>query len=448
MLKGKIKFTLIIALLISIISISFAFADEEEIQEENILDTTSISTEETEKQEETTESDVDSIKKYYKDYYASYLGEDAISGDVYKMDTNDIVIDKNVSGNVYVMGNKITISSNVIHGDVYIMGEEVNIKVQEIAGSVYILANNVKIEDSLIDNSLYIAADKVDFYSATLDMYVAAKEVTIQKNSVVQRNLRASAETLNLYGAVCKDAFVNFEKINFLSEEELSNNEVISGVFGNFEYSSKEEVKIPNNFIGGEINFTKSELKKDQIKSIAKTVLETAVFIIFIVFGLSLFASDFTRKSSDILVKNLGMVVIKGIAFAILIPFLIVGLFIFGITVNVALVLLGIYIILLAISSSVFVVSVANLIANKLKFNNKFGRAGVNILFAIIYAALLQIPYAGAVIGIVAGTLGLGLVLQKKSDKKVIIEENVIVENANEINNEDNKDKNEDNENK
>lgn len=421
MFKRKLKFSLILLLLLAIVTCTISFADNETDVNDAVvtsLDSETIS-EESLNEEESEESLLTQVKEYYKEYYESYLGEDAISGDIYKMDTEDIEITKNISGNIFILGNNVTISSQIIHGDVYILASDVTLSAYEISGSVYVCANNLKVDNSMIDYSLYAIANDIDFYGATLDMYVTANTLTLQENSCIQRDLHSTSNTLNLYGAVCRDAYATFENLNILDEEKLSDSETISGVFGNFEYSAPESKNFPEGFINGEAKYTK--LESNPIPSatdIAISILESVVFILIVLAVLHIFANKFKNNASLILSNHLGKIILKGLLFLILTPIIFILLCMLGITAKVAFVLLGIYFILLAISSAILVIALANLISNKFKFNNVAGKIGILILTAIIYAGLTKLPYAGSVISIVATTLGLGIIIENLSSKK------------------------------
>jgi hypothetical protein len=443
MLKNKLKISLIVFMLLAIVPFTLTLADDEENSTEVVLseeESTEATADETETTEETDDTDSDStsmletLKEYYTSYYASYLGDDATSGDIYKVDS-DIEISQSVAGNVFVMGNNVNISSETIHGDVYVIGTNVTITAYEITGSVYVMADTLTINNTFIDYSLYVCANTIDFYGASLDMYASADTITIQANSCIQRDLHSTSNVLNLYGAVCRNAYSSFTTINWLtsevSDDETSSEETdateetvdsedetdeddeqINAIFGNFEYTTSEEIEFPDYFVGGEATFTKAQIYSASAQDVAVSILESAIFMMIIFAVLALFAKKFTANTSSILANNLGKVILKGILCIILIPVLAIALFLLGITIKAAFVLLGIYLILLSVATSVLIIALSKLISNKLNLSNKAQKIGAFILVALIYAAILQIPYVGAVIAIAAGILGFGIIVQ------------------------------------
>ena len=75
---------------------------------------------------------------------------------------------------------------------------------------------------------------------------------------------------------------------------------------------------------------------------------------------------------------------------------------------------------LIAVSTSVFIIAVNNLICNKLKIQKTIGNFGMLIVTAAVLWVIGLIPYVGTIVGIIAIIIGLGIIVYNliKKDKK------------------------------
>ncbi len=79
----------------------------------------------------------------------------------------------------------------------------------------------------------------------------------------------------------------------------------------------------------------------------------------------------------------------------------------------------------MAISTSVFVIAINNIICNKLKITKNVTVFGILILSAIALWLIGLIPYIGSIVSLVAVILGLGMITYSIlfKNKKVVEEE-------------------------
>lgn len=79
----------------------------------------------------------------------------------------------------------------------------------------------------------------------------------------------------------------------------------------------------------------------------------------------------------------------------------------------------------MAISTSVFVIAINNIICNKLKITKNVTIFGILILSAIALWLIGLIPYIGSIVSLVAVILGLGMITYSIlfKNKKVVEEE-------------------------
>ena len=73
--------------------------------------------------------------------------------------------------------------------------------------------------------------------------------------------------------------------------------------------------------------------------------------------------------------------------------------------------LLSLYFIGIALSVSILVIAINNIICEKLKITKNIGRFGLLIVTGIVFWAIGLIPYVGTIIDIIAIILGLGLIV-------------------------------------
>ena len=74
---------------------------------------------------------------------------------------------------------------------------------------------------------------------------------------------------------------------------------------------------------------------------------------------------------------------------------------------------------LISIGSPIFIISINNIICNKLKIEETSKTLGMLILSSIALWLVELIPYVGSIVGLIAGIIGLGIVTMSllKKDK-------------------------------
>ena len=392
MLKNKKKFILVLLIVALLFSATFVFADNEE--------TIPISDESETKPVETSTSESNIL-----DQDDSYKKSDIyLTGD-------DVTIDYIVDGNLFVMANTVTINS-------------------QIGGDAFICAKNLVInEKAYVFNNLFAIADSIEIKGVVYDVYALAKTFNIS-NGYVYRDLKVNCNTLNVNGTVGRNAFANCESLNFNTVE--NSNGVI---YGNLDYSSKNEASIPEDSVNGTVNYkqTTDSSNKSVRTIVADYILSLGSFIAFvlIVWLLCLWlAPKFLNTTNSYIGKDSLKVFGKGLLGLIVIPVACIILLLLQLTSSISLVLLSIYILALVVSTSLFTIFANNYVCNKLKINKKSGIFGMLIVTAIVISLLTKIPYIGSVLSFLIVIFGLGILLTaivpnktKKSSNKVEVAE-------------------------
>lgn len=369
MLKNKLKTFFIIGILVLFALSSFCFADNEE---KNLL-----------------------IKSNSGDNTES---EYAKSSDEYLVGT-DINIDYHIDGNLYVLADNVTISSRIV-------------------GNAFICANNINITNSgYISNELYALAHNINVDGYVYDIYTASENFTLTGSTY--RDIHTIANNINLYGAVGRDAAVTFQNIDFSDK---------SVVFGNFDYTAENEINIPSGVVEGNTTFTKAENIKINL-NITPNYLFLAISFVVLAVGLWLVFKwinpNFLDTASNLVAKNpfksFGFGFLGFICMPIISVLLIIGM----VSAVLGLLLLGLYLIFVCISISIFVIAINGLIAKKLNFDKSFKTFLLLIVTAIIAWALTIIPFAGGIFVILYSIIGFGIILRSLISKKdkIAIEE-------------------------
>lgn len=397
MLKNKFKIIALLTLIILTLCVPFVRADEETI--EPTSDVQPIS--ETSENENLEEGDRASIEP---------TSENITNSDVYLID-DTVTVDYMIDGNAFIFANKVVINS-------------------QIGGNVFVCAKEVTIEENgFIVSSLFGFAEKINVSGVVCDLYVAAEEVNV--SGYIYRDMRTGSKTLNLSGIVGRDAFVDAEKISFVSPNEDASATSGAMIGNNFNYTSKEEITVPENIVKGKTNFTKA-IDTDKTESISDYILDLGTFVctVAVLWLLALWLTPkFIKEPYNILSKKVLPALGYGILAPIVFVFAFVVLLILGITVNIALLAFALLIMLIAISSSAFVITANSLVCSKLKIEKTIQTFGILIISAVVYWLITLIPVVGSIISLLACIIGLGIIVynilplkKSKTDKVEIVE--------------------------
>ncbi len=336
--------------------------------------------------EDTTE--VDETEDEY-----DYPTKDSTSKNYFYAGTEDVNITTPVKGDVFVVtSGNVTIDT-------------------DISGNAFICANTVTIgEYSLIEASLFNASNSLILSGDIgINVYNISRNFTLSGN--VDCDVFSSSAKSNLDGCISGNANISSENINI--SDELS-------IEGDLNYSSKKQVAIPENTVKGKVNF--SSINTDtEVSTITKmndfltSVLSLAVLaIVLFVIGKWL-NCKFISTYPD-LVKNLPKSLLYGFLTLIVIPIASLILLICGVTINLAFILTALYLVLLLVASSIVIVILSKLVAEKL--NVKFEKANNTLLtilsiivLSIVYKLIQLIPVLGSITIFAFLIIGIGILI-------------------------------------
>lgn len=316
-------------------------------------------------------------------------------GDVY-IAQNDVTIDYIVDGNVFILGNNVTITS-------------------QIGGDVFVCAKNLTIsEQAYIFSNLFVLAENVNIKGIVYDLYSIANNITI--DGYIYRDIKASSSTLNINGVIGRNAYIGCEKINFaVQNQNDENGSTVTNaglIAGDLTYSSSQEISIPEKAVSGKVNFEQIIKTTNNTISTYLISLGSLLVIVLVVWALSLLvAPKFLKYTNDLIAsKKIFPVLGCGILTPIAITVLAILLLFINITASISLLLLTILALLFALSTSVTIIAINNLICKKLKISKNIGILGVLILTTTVLWAICLIPFVGGIISILAVIIGMGLI--------------------------------------
>ena len=376
MLKSKLKTILIIALLIIFVIAPFVRADEEDImpisEEDAVID------------ENSTEE----------------IDENMKNSDVYIAEDN-VTIDYTVVGNAFIVANNVTISA-------------------PIGGDAFIVANNINIDaNGYVYSNLFACSDTLVINGIVYDVYAACNNITIAENGYVYRDLHSVSSNIDIFGTVGRNAFIGCDKIslstgNATSGYNTENLGDLNGViYGNLEYSSSDEITVPEGSVNGEVKFNKMTIdNKSNITDIILSIIASIVFTVVIWLILNWLAPNYIEKAKELLTTKIGSVILFGLLGLILLPIISLILIFTPVTSGLSFLLLGIYMILIALSTSIFVITLSRLVADKLNLSNKWLKLAIVAAGALVIYLLKLIPYVGGIVSLVCIVLGLGVLVK------------------------------------
>lgn len=338
-------------------------------------------------------SNVDASEDTTEEDETDYNTQDSTSKNYFYAGTEDVKITTPVEGDVFVVtSGNVTIDT-------------------DISGNAFICANTVTIgEYSLIEASLFNASNSLILSGDVgINVYNISRNFTLSGN--VDSDVFSSSAKSNLDGCISGNANISSENITI--SDELS-------IEGDLNYSSKKQVAIPENTVKGKVNF--SSINTDtEVSTITKmndfltSVLSLAVLaIVLFVIGKWL-NCKFINTYPDF-VKNLPKSLLYGFLALIVIPIISLILLICGVTINLAFILTALYLVLLLVASSIVIVILSKLVAEKL--NVKFEKANNTLLtilsiivLSIVYKLIQLIPVLGSITIFAFLIIGIGILI-------------------------------------
>lgn len=392
----KTKVLLSLFLIITLIS-TFSFAENETTNETTTnTEVTASETGDTSDAIDTTSTDgaEDAVTT---EESSDQNQKDVHEGDLY-LTGEDVTMDQLVDGNVYIMANNVTVTG-------------------QIAGNLFVLANKATFTDAYIQSSVYLCANEVNFKAVANSLYACCNTLEIPTDYGVYRDLKCYSNSLTLLGIIGRDVECNVASLNLEKDDAKAN------IYGNLNYSSAKEIQVPDGAVQGETKYTPIT-KNENTEKFTDYLLgaTTAVVFTLIIYGLALlFSKNSIEKCTKITAKKflpafgiglLALIVVPVVSFLLLIS-------VVGVPVSIALLVL--YGLLLAISCSVFSISIGNIISEKAKISNAWLKSLCVVIVALLVYIIGIIPYVSLIKFLVI-ILGFGTIIMNMFFKNINFE--------------------------
>ena len=319
-----------------------------------------------------------------------------------------VTIDTPIDGNLFIMANTVTINS-------------------QVGGDAFIFANTINIENNgYILSNLFASANTINIRGVVYNIYSIGDTLTI--DGFVYRDVRSVCNTLNINSMIGRDVFVNCSSINFKEKPNTEDTpSVVSygSIQGDLNYSSDEEIAIPEDSVSGETHFTALKNNTVNISNYMYSlgaILVSAIVLWLI--GLWLSPKLLHNTSHSITLKKVLQIIGLGILVPIVIVLLSIIILLIPITSQLTILLLCILAILFFISTSVAIININTMICNKLKITQNLYKLGFLIVTTIVFWLLTLIPYAGMVISLIAiiwgiGSISYSILIKEQADKNI-----------------------------
>ena len=312
-------------------------------------------------------------------------------------------------GDVYLTGNEVTIDY-IVDGNLFVFADTVNINSQ-IGGDAFIIAKTVNVnEGGYIFSNLFTITNTLNINGVVYDLYASSTNINI--SGYVYRDIRTTSNELKISGVVGRNAYVTTNNISFEANSNEENQTIQQGtIAGNLNYTARNELSIPEGVVNGTTNYTEA---KTTFPTIGDYLLALGRFLVtvIIIWLLCLWlAPKFLNRTNLVLTKKLPSSIGLGILTPIIVIFISVILMLINITSTIAMIGIILLLLICILGSSIFAISLANLIANKLKVENKVGTLGVLIITSAVIWLICLIPVVGRILSLIVTVLGIGILV-------------------------------------
>ena len=308
--------------------------------------------------------------------------------------------------------------SDVVDGNVFAYGSNVKIT-GEIYGDLFVFADSLEItEDGIVHGNVFTYAANITVSGIISDIYAMSDNFNLTDSAILARNLCLYTNTASLYGQVSRDAFISCESLTF-----GDSNDVI--IKNNLNYTSKQEAQIPEKAVAGEINYTQIQVNTtNMVLSTVLGIIRVLIFsFVMIILSIWLSPKFKDRACEIILAKSLkafgiGLLVL----FITIIASIILLIFTYGFGISIALAAIALLVLSLAVSNTVFSMSIGKLLANKFNFTKTVAFVVLSLLIVLILELVKFIPYIGGPIRFITAITGLGILCINAYKRKDLIE--------------------------
>lgn len=307
--------------------------------------------------------------------------------------------------------------SDVVDGNVFAYGSNVKIT-GEIYGDLFVFADSLEItEDGIIHGNVFTCANNITVSGIISDIYAMSDNFNLTDSAILARNLYLYTNTASLSGQVSRDAFIACENLSFSDNKDAI-------IKNNLNYTSKQEAQIPEGAVAGETNYTQVQVNNNNlILSTVFGIIRILIFA-FVIIMLSIWLSP---KFKDKIYEIVSTKSLKAFGIGLLVLFMtiivsiILLMFTYGFGISIALAAITLLILGLAISNTVFSMSIAKLLVNKFNFTKNIAFIALSLLVVLILELVKFIPYIGGPIRFITAITGFGILCINAYKRKDLI---------------------------
>lgn len=326
-----------------------------------------------------------------------------------------------VYNDLYIMQDKYDLNK-IVDGNVFIFANEVTIS-GEVGGNVFVFANKLTVNDGYINSTLFAIANEIVINGMIYDVYAACDNFTLEKDGFIARDLRLSSNNFNLNGKIRRDAYVGAAHYNI-------NEEIGTLIGGNFNYSAKSELTIPEEIVVGEIRYSQKVIPEEsvfeKVSSYIFDAINVLVYALVVVILAILLAPKFVERVSNMDTKKAFI----SLGIGILIPIVaIIALFMLLVSSVASLLSVASIFVFIAIciSGTAFAsIYFGSIFAKLVKWEGKLKFVLASLITALIIWAISQVPYIGSIFGLLVSLFGIGTLFVNAIYRKENIKEEVV----------------------
>lgn len=326
--------------------------------------------------------------------------------------------------------------TGIVDGNAYIIGKEVTIK-GEIGGDLFVMAQKLNIDGGYVYSSIFAMAEEITMNGISYDLYAMCSSFKLESNGFVYRDFKVAGNDISLAGKIRRNAFIVGNNLSF--DETVG-----TIIYGDLNYTSgAAEFTAPEGTVAGEVKYQQEKVEETdvdvdpnavakvsfgaivlrKIKELVSTLVTTLLVTLFFV----LVAPKIVKKFSEMKVGKsfiaLGigvfswpaLIIVSSIVGGIALLLLIFSLGaidqLFYLSIILSAILFFVLLLLSVIGSAVTCTYFGKLIAKLIKKDSKLFIILFSLLSSLVLWIICLIPFLGGLVGFLAWTFGVGLLI-------------------------------------
>ena len=312
-------------------------------------------------------------------------------------------------------------TENDISGSAVIGGNEINIT-NRIDGVGILLGNNLNYTSS--SDYLFMAGNNITVSGMSKDVVILGNNITLNESSNIARDAIIIGNTVSISGSISRNVKVYAEKV-VIEDAQIAGNITINAsridlsdnalIMGELSYNDNADAKISETASIASVTTYENKINEKTFVDVLTDILTSLVNIIIVFIVMLYFIPKLFKKlerKKDV-IKSMGY----GIIFLIFIPVIAVILLLSVFGMALSLILIGIYAILIYLSTIIVGYYIGSYIWQKL-IKKEMRPYLAGLIGLVILTILKNIPYIGPVVIFLTIILGIGLLITMYERKR------------------------------